>query len=168
MLVKKMILIVVIILHGSLLFSKDYLITDFGAETGKLSTLAIKKAVDECYVAGGGRVVIPPGTFITGPVILKSNVNFFLESGAVLKGSENIEDLIFDNIIIDTRLYNGHWWGHGEPIHISCVSRFPNHEAGKIRNVTVSNIIASGQQGILVFGKEKSRIENLSFNKVVN
>ena len=66
--------------------AREYNITDYGAEKGKNSTAAIQKAVDECFTAGGGRVIIPAGTFITGPVILKSNVNVFLESGAVLKG----------------------------------------------------------------------------------
>lgn len=385
------------------LFSRDYLITDFGAANGKLSTAAIQKAVDECFAAGGGRVVIPPGTFITGPVTLKSNVNVFLESGALLKGSDNIEDyrmgetrrgiffcedacnvsitgdgtidasgsafydfsknhgspdfdrsltrqkeeymkdgtfftdgpvrrismpgmsivffhctgvtlsgitvkdtpiwairfgycedvliegitirnnvlipnsdgihctasrnirisncdivagddaivmtgfdknenipaysmmeqgdktygnksiyaenmsvtncqlrsssagirigygqhpirrcifsnitiydsnrgigifahdttdiedLIFDNIIIETRLYNGHWWGHGEPIHLSCASRFKDHNAGEIKNVIFSNITATGGQGIILYGQKESLIKNITFDNV--
>ena len=73
-------------------YSKDFLITDYGAVSGKLSTPGIQKAVDECYACGGGKVLIPPGTFITGPVFLRSNTDIYLESGAVLKGSENIDD----------------------------------------------------------------------------
>ena len=31
----------------------------------------------------------------------------------------SIENVLFNNIIIQTRLHTGHWWGKGEPIHIS-------------------------------------------------
>jgi hypothetical protein len=86
--------------------------------------------------------------------------------GIFAHDTTDIEDLIFNNIIIDTRLYNGHWWGHGEPIHLSCVSRFRGEDAGQIRNVSFSNIIATGEQGIILFGKKESRIENISFNNV--
>lgn len=385
-------------------YSKDFLIIDYGAVNGKLSTQSIQKAVDECYASGGGTVIIPAGTFITGSIILKSNINIYLGSGAVLKGSEkiedyringttygmffcedaynisisgngtidasgshfydfsknhvmydefdrsvirqrenymkegafftdgpvkrismpgmtivffhctkvsltgitikdtpiwatrfgycedvlidgitiqnnvlvpnsdgihcttsrnirisncnivagddaivmtgfdrneerpgydmteqnkhtygnksvyaenmsvtncqlksssagirigygqhpirrclfsnitiydshrgigifahdnsNIEDLTFNNIIIETRLYNGHWWGHGEPIHLSCISRFPGHPAGQIKNVTFSNINATGEQGILMYGLKESRIEDISFYNI--
>ena len=33
----------------------------------------------------------------------------------------NMENMIFSNIVINTRLHSGQWWGHGEPIHISSV-----------------------------------------------
>jgi hypothetical protein len=72
--------------------------------------------------------------------------------GIFAHDSANIEDIIFDNIIIETRLFNGHWWGHGEPIHLSCISRFPGHQAGQIKNISFNNINATGEQGILIFG----------------
>jgi polygalacturonase len=72
--------------------AKDYNILDFGAKEDRLSTEAIQKAIDECSAAGGGRVIVPAGTFITGTVFLKSNVNLNLENGSVLKGSTNLND----------------------------------------------------------------------------
>ena len=55
-------------------------------------TAAIQKAVDACAAAGGGRVVIPPGRYLTGPIFLRSRVQIDLESGAVLLGSTNLND----------------------------------------------------------------------------
>lgn len=399
----KFLLVALMLLNCICGYSKEYLITDYGAVNGKLSTRAIQNAVDECFSSGGGTVVIPAGTYITGPVILKSNINIRIESGAILKGSENIEDyrvnknrygifycedaynvsitgngtidasgskfydltknhvydefdrtvirqkenymkegtfftdgpmkrismpgmtivffnctrvsisgitvkdtpiwairfgycedvridgitirnnvlvpnsdgihctasrnirisncdivagddaivmtgfdkiedvpgysmkeqeghvygnksvyaenmnvtncqlksssagirigygqhpirrcvfsnitiydshrgigifahdttdiedLTFDNIIIETRLYNGQWWGNGEPIHLSCISRFAGFTAGKIKNVSFSNITATGDQGILIFGRKESRIEDIRFINV--
>ena len=67
----------------------DFRITDFGAEPDgrTLSTDPIAKAIDKCASAGGGRVVVPPGEFLTGAVRLKSNVDLHVEKGAVLKFS---------------------------------------------------------------------------------
>lgn len=68
-------------------------IVDFGAkQTDILQTEAIQKAIDECWLAGGGTVTIPRGIFRTGGVRLRSNVTLYLETGAVLEGSDNPED----------------------------------------------------------------------------
>lgn len=64
--------------------NKDYIITDFGANTEIDNTAAIACAIDKCNKEGGGRVIIPSGKYITGPIHLKSNVNLFLEKDAVL------------------------------------------------------------------------------------
>ena len=51
-------------------------ITDFGARSdGSLSSAAVQKAIDACNASGGGVVYVPPGEFIIGSVVLKSNVN---------------------------------------------------------------------------------------------
>ncbi len=47
-----------------------------------LNTEIIRKAIDSIYNMGGGKVVIPSGNFLTGPIHLKSNVNLHLEDGA--------------------------------------------------------------------------------------
>ncbi|MFA6084329.1 glycoside hydrolase family 28 protein [Mucilaginibacter sp.] len=69
-------------------------ILDYGAvnDTSRLSTVAINKAVQACFKAGGGTVVIPPGNFKSGTITLKDNVELSLERGAVLYGSTNHQD----------------------------------------------------------------------------
>ncbi len=52
-----------------------------------LCTKAIQDAIDLCHASGGGRVIVPPGKFLTGTVHLRSRVNLHLESGAVILGS---------------------------------------------------------------------------------
>ena len=86
--------------------------------------------------------------------------------GIFAHDASNIEDLIFTDIVIETRLFNGQWWGHGEPIHLSCISRFDGRDAGQIKNVQFNNINAIGEQGILVFGLKESTLENIQFNNV--
>ncbi len=69
-------------------------ITDFGAlpDATTLNTEAIQTAIDACNKNGGGKVYVPAGTFITGTLELRSNVNLYLETGAELKGSSNMDD----------------------------------------------------------------------------
>ncbi len=50
---------------------------------------AIQQAVDAAAAAGGGRVIVPAGRFLSGSVLLKDNVELHLESGAVLISSLN-------------------------------------------------------------------------------
>jgi len=66
---------------------RDFDVTQFGAVADgvKDSTDAIAQAIARCNQAGGGRVVIPPGFFATGPVHLKSNVELHLSPDATLK-----------------------------------------------------------------------------------
>ena len=72
---------------------KEYRITDFGAKTcDKLQTEAIQSALDACFLAGGGKVVIPKGIFLTGGVRLRSNTTLYLEAGAILRGSSDHND----------------------------------------------------------------------------
>lgn len=53
---------------------------------------SIQRAIDACTAAGGGIVYLGPGTYLCGTVILKSNVTLYLEAGAVLLGSSDIND----------------------------------------------------------------------------
>ena len=73
---------------------KEFLITSYGAtlDSTKLSTVAINKAIEACHLDGGGRVIIPQGTFLTGAIHLKSHVNLHLEEGAKLLFSRDTED----------------------------------------------------------------------------
>jgi len=67
--------------------NRDFDITKFGAVAdGKTdNTEAIRKAIEACNKAGGGRVLVAGGTFLTGPIHLKSNVNLHVAEGATLK-----------------------------------------------------------------------------------
>jgi len=73
---------------------KRYLITDFGAVTNSqtVNTKAIQSAIDRCAGNGGGVVVVPKGTFMSGALFFKPGVNLLVEKDAVLKGTTNLDD----------------------------------------------------------------------------
>jgi polygalacturonase len=75
-------------------WAADYNIVAYGAksDTTFLSTAAIQRAIDDCSLAGGGRVVVPAGSYKTGSIELRSNVHLYLELGATLYGSTRLED----------------------------------------------------------------------------
>lgn len=70
---------------------RTFVITDYGAiGDGQTDcTDALAAAIDACVAAGGGRVVVPAGTFLTGPIHLRSRVNLHLERQATLRFSQD-------------------------------------------------------------------------------
>jgi unsaturated rhamnogalacturonyl hydrolase len=67
--------------------ARDFKITEFGAKADGQTdcTEAIRKAIAACHSAGGGRVVVAGGMFLTAAVHLKSGVNLHVAAGATLK-----------------------------------------------------------------------------------
>ena len=58
-------------------------------QAGTLCTEAIQAAIDELAQAGGGHIIVPRGTWKTGPIVLKSNIDLHLNKGAVLLFTED-------------------------------------------------------------------------------
>lgn len=73
---------------------KVYNIVDYGAiSDGKtLNTKAIQTAIDAASKNKGGKVIVPVGAFLTGSIEMKSDVDLYLEEGAVLLGSTDPAD----------------------------------------------------------------------------
>ena len=142
---------------------KDFDITKYGAKAGASndSSEALSKAIEACNKAGGGRVVVPAGEFLTGAVHLKSNVNLYLSKDATLKFSTdatnypivatrfegmecmNVSPFIYafdqTNIAItgegtlDGQSSNDHWWNwHGSTKH-GWKEGMPNQKAARGR-----------------------------------
>jgi hypothetical protein len=73
-----------------------YNVRDFGAKGDGASkdTAAIQAAIDTCTRAGGGTVLLPAGTFLSGTLKLKSNVDLQLNAGAILQASSDRQDYV--------------------------------------------------------------------------
>jgi unsaturated rhamnogalacturonyl hydrolase len=69
--------------------ARDFPIADFGAKPGADASAAIRAAIAACHAAGGGRVVVPAGEWLTGAIRLLSNVNLHVGKGATLKFSSD-------------------------------------------------------------------------------
>lgn len=69
-------------------------VIETGAIENKLSTAAFQQAIDRIFSAGGGRVIVPAGNWLTGRLILRSNVNLHFEEGAILRFHGSIESFL--------------------------------------------------------------------------
>jgi len=69
-------------------------IKDFGGIAGGnvKNTEAFKKAIDTLVKKGGGKLVVPRGMWLTGPIVLQSNINLHIEEGAFVVFSKDKSD----------------------------------------------------------------------------
>jgi len=64
-----------------------------GKSDGKTSnTVIIKKAIEKLSSEGGGTLFFPAGTYLTGPIVLKSNITLDIEAGATIKFSDDFSE----------------------------------------------------------------------------
>ena len=73
-----------------------YNVMNFGAVGDGIfkNTEAFRAAIEECHNNGGGRVEVPKGVYLSGPIHLKSNVNFHLADGAEIRFSKEKTDYL--------------------------------------------------------------------------
>ncbi len=107
---------------------------------------------------------------IDNVVITDSNrgIAFMVFDGGI------VEDVVLSNLSIHTRRFDWFWWGDGDPIHFNVMRRSEldrkthEHEppAGKIRNVSFSNVIAHGVGTSTINGHPDSWLENIHMDNV--
>jgi len=78
----------------------------------------------------------------------------------------DVENMIFSNIVIETRRFQGMWWGSGEPIYITYMPRNEQTKMGRVKNIRFSNILCKSENGIFIHGWEGNPIEDLVFDNV--
>ena len=73
---------------------RKYVITDYGvsADSTMVQTAAIQRVIDLVAQEGGGVVIVPRGTFLTGALFFKQGTHLHVTEGARLKGSQRIID----------------------------------------------------------------------------
>ena len=93
----------------------DFNVRGFGAkgDGAAKDTAAIQRAVDAAHAAGGGRVTLPAGTYLSGTVWLKDGVELHLEKGATLKGSTDRADYNANDCFPENFWSDGEEWSGG-------------------------------------------------------
>jgi polygalacturonase len=119
-------------------------VTAYGAKGNGSTdnTAAFKAAVTDCSSKGGGHVIVPAGTYVTGAIYLKSNVDLHLNSGATLKFSGTAGDFP----IVLTR-YEG----------IECMNRSPMIYAYGESNIALTGSGTLDAGGTSSWNKGKDR-----------
>lgn len=88
-----------------------------------VNRVAIQKAVDETSAAGGGRVDIPAGEWMTGSIQLKDGVELHLARGATLRGSVNPADYNANDAFPDNIWSDAEEWSGGHLVWAWCAER---------------------------------------------
>jgi len=122
---------------------RDFNIVDYGAVAGSKSTQAIQDAINACHAAGGGRVIIPEGEWLTGSIHLKSFVNLHVSEGAVLKFSQELEDYL---PVVFTRWEGMECYNYSAPIY-----------ANGLRNIAITGSGTIDGQGEFWWDWKKDR-----------
>lgn len=99
---------------------------------------------------------------VSNCIISKSNRGLSIQ----IRDGGNVENVSFVNIIIETRRFSPDWWGTAEPIAITAFDRVPGKPCGKIQNIRFSNILAKGENGVLLHGTAENAIEDVLFENV--
>ncbi len=71
-------------------------------------TFAIQQTLDRCSLLGGGEVLVPPGEYLTGVIVLRSNTLLRLDEGATLMGSPDLADYPLTQVRWEGRFIKGY------------------------------------------------------------
>lgn len=106
-------------------------IADFGGESdGKtMNTEAFRMAIESCSDAGGGKVIVPPGIWLTGPIRLKSNIELRVERDATILFSTRLADYL---PVVFSRFEGIEYYNYAPPIYARDASNIAITGAGTI------------------------------------
>lgn len=88
-------------------------------------------------------------------------------AGIHLSHGCDIENIVFSNMVIETRLYGKNWWGRAEPIYVVAIPWTPEERIGSIKRVIFSNILCRSENGVFVYGWDSNRIQALTLDTVI-
>ncbi|MBN1889528.1 MAG: hypothetical protein JW850_16150 [Thermoflexales bacterium] len=78
--------------------------------------------------------------------------------------SGNVENILFSNMIIETRIFHQVWWGRGEPIYLTAIPWVD--QVGHVRHVRFSNVLARSENGVFIQGWTPGLIEDVVLENV--
>ena len=122
------------------------------------ATKLLQSAIDKAFLAGGGEVRLAKGTYHVGGLRLRSRVTLYLEAGAIIKGSRNIEDyyvLEKDEIEpVDPALISHERWYHSDSVYKDTIWRYPGNRWNNalIRLYRAEDAAIVGEPGSLIDG----------------
>ena len=83
-----------------------------------------------------------------------------------LRDEGTIENVLFSNMIVETRLFHEDWWGRAEPIYVTAIPREPGSAVGRVRNVRFTDILCRSENGAFIAGCSDSRPEDILLENV--
>lgn len=127
----------------------SYCITDYGVKPDleELQTDRIQRVIDLCRQSGGGRVIIPAGTYRVGSLRLYSDMTLYLEKGARLEGSEDYRD--YEDFHVPTTLRYV-----TDPFYIRSWNLPPYYVYGILCAFGEERVAVIGEEGSVIDGRD--------------
>jgi len=151
--------------EGDINTKEDYSTRQYGNKTGYAENITVTNCVLKSRSAGirvGYGINSIRNCVFSNLVIYDSNRGI----GVFSRDNGTIENILFSDITIQNRMYTGHWWGNGEPIHVSAIRRNSDSPAGAVKNIRFRNIIAESESGIFIYGTDEAKISDLLLENV--
>ncbi|HTV09713.1 MAG TPA: glycosyl hydrolase family 28 protein [Candidatus Aquilonibacter sp.] len=82
------------------------------------------------------------------------------------RDGELVEDLLFTDMTIDTRMHTMMWWGSGEPVFVSAAPRTTGAVVGQFRGIQFANLACHSESGIYLRGTRDVPLRDLSFRGI--
>jgi polygalacturonase len=141
----------------------------------RYSNLDIKTGDDDFAIVGSEDITVANCSMASNSSTIRledtrasvfSNLSIHANRGIGIyeRGGGRTADVIFSNLVIDTFLLTGHWWGKGEPIYVAIGET--GGTAGIVRSVRFSNVSGQAENGIVLYGDPRGNIENIAFDHV--
>ncbi len=86
--------------------------------------------------------------------------------GVHLSDQADVENIIFSNMVIETRIFHDRWWGKGEPIYVVAIPWTEEHGIGRVRNIRFNNILCRSENGVFIYGCDQDRIDGILLENV--
>ena len=83
-----------------------------------------------------------------------------------LNEESDIENVLFSNMIVETRYFHDKWWGRGEPIYITAFPWTAYHGIGRVRHVRFKNILARSENGVYIHAFQPGLIDDILLEDV--
>jgi len=150
---------------GDITKKLDYTSREFGNKTGYAENVTVTNCILQSRSAGirVGYGINPIRNCIFSNLVIHGSNRGL---GVFSRDDGSIENILFSDIIINNRLHSGHWWGNGEPIHVSSLRQDPDIPAGPVRNIRFRNIIAESESGIVLYGTRESPLKDVQLEDV--
>lgn len=86
--------------------------------------------------------------------------------GIHLSEESDVENVLFSNMVVETRLFHEDWWGRAEPIYVTAIPWTAQHHIGHVRHIRFSNVLCHGENGVFIQGWENDLIDDVLLDNV--
>ena len=147
----------------------------FNCRNMQIADSDIRTGDDDFAIVGGEDITVSNCTlFSNSSAIRLENTRYSLFSNLVIhanrglaiyeRGAGVTSDIQFSDIVIETHLLTGHWWGKGEPIYLAAGTS--GGKGGTIRDITFTNVGGEAENGTVLYGAPGATVENIAFHQI--